>query len=500
MTTNQTIPESARFASDVIWVGMSNLLAALVGIITMPLMTKTYTTEIYGIWSQVLATVLLLVPVVTLQFTTCVVRYLAGEDDPAIRRRSLGTMLSTILIFSCLLLFVANILAPQISSLLFDSATQILFVRLTLAWIFVDSLYMFFISYLRARGRIKLLSINGIILSIVKTVAIGVLVLTGMELAWIIGCMVLVEIGFVVYVLGIIVRADGFPIMNFTGLKEFLGFSLPQVPVGIMSWITNVSDRYFITHLLNLSLTGIYSSSNLLASFIAIFYAPIGFVLLPAVSRAWEQNRKKDTILFFEYSTKLFLTVAIPAVIGLAMLSQPLLRILATSEYLVGIPLVLLLAISQIFMGIFQINQYVAYLVKQTQWIPLIILGSTAISIGLNYALIPHYGILGAAISKVVSFFVLAIVMVIWTKRLLSYSFNLRYTARIVIAALVMTVCVYFLRVDSAGGIVIAIVVGVVIFAGVLLLLRSFNDQDRRLIRQMLGMMFPWLKNGNAGR
>jgi len=84
---------------------------------------------------------------------------------------------------------------------------------------------------------------------------------------------------------------------------------------------------------------------------IALFFSPVAFVLLPAVSRAWEQRRQADVKNYFEYSTKLFLTLAIPAALGLAILSQPLLKTLTTSAYLAGGGLVLLIAIGRYSWG-----------------------------------------------------------------------------------------------------------------------------------------------------
>jgi len=85
-----------------------------------------------------------------------------------------------------------------------------------------------------------------------------------MGLEWIIICMILAELMFVLYILYLITHAEGFPVLNFTGMKQFLAFSVPQMPSGVLLWIIAASDRYFITHFLGLSETGIYSSSNAL--------------------------------------------------------------------------------------------------------------------------------------------------------------------------------------------------------------------------------------------
>jgi O-antigen/teichoic acid export membrane protein len=489
--TIQNAKETNKFIRDIIWVALYQIFNTLLGIITLPVFTKTYTTEIYGIYSQVNVTVGLLVTIMTLQFVTAVVRFLAGEEDRTKRRLSMGTMLYTILIFACLVLTVGNLWASQISLFLFNDATYGIFVRLAFVWGCADALFAFFIAYLRARGKIKRLSITQAVLAALKMGLIVILVLSGLTLQWVITGMVCIDILFILYVVFIIVREDGLPIPNFAGLKVFLAFSIPQIPVGIIAWIMSASDRYFITHFLSLSETGIYASSNSLGGLIALFYFPIGYVLFPVVSKAWEQNRKTDTKVYFEYSTKLFLTLSIPAAVGLALVSQPLLKILATSEYLAGTGLVLLISISQIFIGMFQINEYIVYLVKQTKWLPILTVISAGISIALNFILIPYIGITGAAISKIAAYGVLAIIVTIWTKRVINYNFNFIYVVKVVVSSLAMATCLYFLKIDGILGIIFSIIIGLAVFVAAMLLMRAFTTQDKQLLKETLKGILP---------
>lgn len=477
---------SYQFISDIIWVTLSQLFTSLFGIITLPVLTKTFTSEIYGVWTQVNVTVGLLINVVTLQFVTAVVRFLAGEEDNAVRRRSIGTMLYPIVIFICLILVAGKIWASQISLFLFNDPAYGDFVSLTFFWACADGLFAFFISYLRARGRMKKLSVIQAILGALKMVLIVVLVLSGLTLQSVVFGIVLLDLVFILYVFYPIIREDGFPIPNFTGLKTFLAFSLPQIPVSILSWIMSASDRYFITHFISLSETGIYSSSTSLAGFINLFYSPIAYVLFPVVSKSWEQNKKNDTKLYFEYSTRLFLTLAIPAAVGLAMISQQLLKILATSEYLAGISLVLLLGINQIFIGIFTINNYIIYLVKQTKWLPMLMLLSTGISVVLNILLIPSMGIIGAAISKIIAYFVLAVIVTIWVRNRLKYNIDFIYLSKVIIASAGMALCLHFLKLNGIIGITLSIISGLAVFIILLFVMKGFTKQDRQFIKDLL--------------
>jgi O-antigen/teichoic acid export membrane protein len=222
-----------------------------------------------------------------------------------------------------------------------------------------------------------------------------------------------------------------------------------------------------------------------------LFYAPISLVLYPMVSKLWDENRTSEVKTYLEYSTKLFTTLAIPAAAGIAMLSQPLLKILTTSEFLAGRDMVLLLAVGTIFLGIYQINGYIVLLVKKTKFLPVMTAASALTSLVLNIILIPRIGIIGAAISNIASYFVLAIIVTLWARKTINYSLDVKLLAKVIFSTLVMAACLYFLNVHGVLGIILAVIAGAAVFGICLILLRAFSEKDKRLIRKILSGFVP---------
>ncbi len=494
IASEENANKPVAFAHDIVWVGLSLIFTSLFGIVTLPVLTKTFSTDIYGVWSQVLATVTLVTPLLTLQFSTAVVRFLAGEENKEKRRRAVGSMLLAILVFAFLVFTAVNFLALPLSRFLFASDEYVAFVRLTFLWTFIDSIFIFFIAYLRARGKIKKLSIIQVIFILSKILIVLVLPLSGFSLEWVIICIIIAEVAFTGLVFFSIFRDIGVPFPNTSGLSGFLAFSAPQIPSGILLWIINASDRYFITHFLGLSQTGIYSSSWLLASVITLFYAPIGYVLLPTLSVAWERQNMNEVKSYLAYSNKLFLTLAIPAAVGITLISQPLLQILATSEFLAGKEVVLLVAVGAILHGIYQINLYVIYLVKQTKWMPLMIMAASIVSIGLNFILIPRVGIVGAAISNISAYFVLAAIVTVWANKALRYNLDYRYLGKVLAATAVMGLSLGFMNIDGILDIAVAVILATAIIWAMLFLLNSFSRHEEALIKKTFGSFIPWLR------
>ena len=363
----RALTEPQKFARDIVWVALSQVIVGLVGIITLPALTKSYGSEIYGVWSQILVTSQLLTSLLTLQLGTSVVRYLAAENNREKLRQAFGTMLWAIIFFTCLLLIMLLIIRRELALFLFTDPKYIIFVTLSLFWATTTAFFTFLLSYLRAKNRIKELSIFQLLCSVIKITLIFLFASSKLGLELIVASQIITELFFIGLVLMIILKEIGIPPISFKNLKKYLALSAPHILNVDFFWIINSSDRYFIAHFLNLSQTGIYSAASSLGNIISLFYSPIAFVLFPTVSKLWEQKETKMVKNYLEYSTKLFLTFAIPGTAGLYLLAQPLLKSLATQEFIVSGEMVLLLALGIVFLGIYNINLYIIFLVQKTR-------------------------------------------------------------------------------------------------------------------------------------
>jgi len=484
--------EYYKFAKDIIWVSAAQLFASVIlGIVALPILTKYYPPDIYGIWIQVHVTLDLMAPLVSLQLSLAAVKFLAGQEDTMKRRQFLGSMLFAITIFACLLFIVGIPFTKQLSVLLFASPAYIYYLWLVLIWIFVNAVYNFLLSYLQARSKNRELSIIQVTVTIAKVLSILGLAVIGANLGLIIISQIILQTAFSIGILVMVTREIGFPAPNLRGLKTFLVYSIPQMPAFILLWIIKMSDRYFITHFLDLTQDGIYSSSATLANLATLFFFPISFVLFALTARLWEQKRFEDAKSYVDYSFKLFLTLAIPGVVGISILSQPLLKLLTTSDFLAGNALVFLITFGVLFFGIYQININLMLLDKRAKLVPLVTAIGSITNVVMNVTLIPHMGIMGAAFSSLASYFIIAMIATFITRKILRYNLNFIYHGKIVVSTLVMLVCLYFLKVDDIWSIILAVIVGVVVYGAGLLLLRTFSDQDKQLIRKIFSNLIP---------
>ncbi|MDO8578021.1 MAG: MATE family efflux transporter [Dehalococcoidales bacterium] len=214
--------ESRKFTGDVIWFAIAQLFVSIVlGVVTLPALTKSYEPLVYGIWIQMNVTVDFISPLLSLQLGLSAVRFLAGEENTEKRRRALGAMLSATTLIVLFASAAGIVFSRQLSSFLFNSPEYTTYIDFLVLWVAFNSVFNFLQSYLRARSRIKEISIIQIILTVLKVVAILVLATRAATIGNIFAAMVTLQVLFTVITLAIIIRETGFPFPRLRGLGTY---------------------------------------------------------------------------------------------------------------------------------------------------------------------------------------------------------------------------------------------------------------------------------------
>jgi O-antigen/teichoic acid export membrane protein len=388
-----------------------------------------------------------------------------------------------ILLISLILLLISVIFRNSLAMLIFGNQEFSNYIILTITWAVSSALMLFMVSFLRSEGKIKALSKINIFCYFFKFIPLIVFTLSGFPLWFIIMTQIFVEIIFVCFLLATIRTRIGLNFPNLKYLKKYLLFSIPQIPSGALLWIIDASDRYFITNILNLTQTGIYSASYILGTTISAFYIPISFVVFPYISKFWENKNIGDVKRYLEYSTKLFLTLAIPSVLGLYIISKPLLVILGSSDFVSGGGvLTLLIGLSTVFLGLYQINLYVICLIEKTKLIPLIVFMGAMVNIAFNITLIPLIGIMGAAVSTLISYVLIAFIVIIWAKKEISYSLDKIFLLKIIFSSILMYVLLQMISINTLIDIILVIILGFLIYSVCIISFRAFSEEEKKFI------------------
>jgi O-antigen/teichoic acid export membrane protein len=261
-------------------------------------------------------------------------------------------------------------------------------------------------------------------------------------------------------------------------LREMNRFGVPLVPAALALIAMNLGDRFFLVHFAGIEEVGRYEIGVRIASAMVL--------LITAFRTAWPAfaySIDDDAEAKRTYAYVLTYLVAIASWLALALgvLSPWLVRVLATPRYYEGGRVVALLA----FAGV----AYAAYIVmaigvgraKRTQFNWVIAGAAALVSIALNLALVPEYGMVGSAIAAATAYSVMFLAMTWYAQHVFPTPYQWRRVATAAGAAVALTVAGKLL--DAPLAIAIALVVT---YPLALLLLGFYEPQERARLRLSL--------------
>jgi len=192
-------------------------------------------------------------------------------------------------------------------------------------------------------------------------------------------------------------------------ISDVLKFSIPLIPGQISAFFLNYADRVFIKEYKGLADVGIYSLGYKISSILLILtvfpitkaFGPYIFSLIKYPDQLRETFRR-----FMRYYILFSLSMALI----LSLFSREIILLLANRDYMDASYIVYILCMSYVFYGLHAITSFVFHITKKT-WIMSVIMAAAALlNIGLNFLLVPNYGIIGASAATMMSFFLVLII------------------------------------------------------------------------------------------
>lgn len=413
--------ERSRVVSQTLLYAAGLGLIALRELIILPVFAHLLGREAYGIFAQLTVVLSLLVPSVTFRLATSAVRYFASEDDPAALRNGFYSGFAWI-VGSSLVAGIVLSLVPGVSArLILGSAEHHEYILLAALLLVITGMVTYLQSFFRVIRRIDLLAALLVVQTVLEIAAILLLVGRGDGIRGALWGLIGVRATLCTGIFIIVWRRLGRPAFDRSKLRQLLVYGIPLMPNGVMRWLINYADRLVIIQVLGLAAVGVYVASYSLGQVLHLLVMPLGFVLFPFLSRLWDQGERSEVRLYLSYATRYYLLAAMPACVGISLLSQPLLRLIATAEFETSSMLVLWITLGFVLNGVFQINVYTFHLTHRTKSLGLILMAAAALNIGLNIVLVPALGLSGAAIATASAFALMAVVALIFGRRLIGY-------------------------------------------------------------------------------
>jgi O-antigen/teichoic acid export membrane protein len=222
------------------------------------------------------------------------------------------------------------------------------------------------------------------------------------------------------------------PVFSRAVLGESLAFGLPRLPHAVAQQVMAIGDRFILTRFVTLADIGVYSMS--------VSFGLIPKLFLSAFENAWAPfyyatAREPDGPRTFAGVTTYVFAVLALLTAGLAAISGDLLALVVGPAYAAGAGVIAWTAVGVLLQGIYLLTSIGLNITKRTQYYPVSTIVGACCNVGLNFVLIPRFGIIGAAWANAVAYGVQAAVAYSFSQRFYPIKYEAGRLTRVSVAA-----------------------------------------------------------------
>jgi O-antigen/teichoic acid export membrane protein len=427
--------------------GVGGIVSRFLAVFLLPLYTRYLSTADYGAIELLMAGSAIATVVLRAGGGYGFMRFWFDSDDPAYRRLLLRTIFWFQMFKATLGLLICVAFASQIAGWLgldtkqiSSSGTSLVIATGVLLWVNVN--YAQLTNLFRAEQRsvaFSVATLANIAITVPLTVVLVVVYNQG-PLGVLVGNF---SGTLIVFVVLLAYRREQLGLQfNPKLLRAVNRFGLPLVPTALALWVTNFGDRFMLVKLVpaasNYTQVGQYS--------LAVKIGSVMVLLFTAFQTAWPAfaysiSHEEDARRAYAYVLTYLMLLASWAAIGLSLLGPWIVHWLAPTKtsFWPAAEAIPALAFSSVFFAGFIVVTIGVGRTKQTQFNWIAAAAAAILNIGLNFWLIPAYGMLGAAYATLAAYALLMLVRTWNAQGVYPVPYQWRRVAVVLIAAGALT-------------------------------------------------------------
>jgi len=279
------------------------------------------------------------------------------------------------------------------------------------------------------------------------------------------------------------VEAAGQPLFE----REVLSFAAVAFGMQALEFVSGQSDRIMLGIYLNAREVGIYSVAASMVAFVGLFLQSINQIFAATIAELYAKGERDLLLRLYQTLTKWSLGLTLPLALGIMIFAKPLMGVFGP-DFREGWPVLTIATVGQLVScGVGSVGLLLFMSDQQKRMMRAQAI-TVFLTLGLNFALIPHWGLIGAAIAAGATNTSLNLLWLRDVRSRLSVSpsrqgyVSLLLPAAVTILALVLVRILLKSYVPDAALVVFGLVAGYIAFA--LSALRfALEPQDRMLAR-----------------
>jgi O-antigen/teichoic acid export membrane protein len=403
-------------ASHTIVYGLGSVLQSLLGFVLIPLYTRYFTPEVYGVFTLVTLAGTVAGAVFFLGGASALARSYYDYESVDDRRRVVTTSLAITLAGALVQILLALLVARPLSSRLFGSdqySAHIVVAMAASAVTFVNTLFYVILRFERRSTLVVVLNLTGL----AGSTALILLLLTAFDLgvmAPILGG--LIAQSALLAVMAYACRRAMAPAISSHELRVQLRFGLTAVIIGLGYYVLDSIDRVFIARYASLTDVGVYSLGYKLGMVIHIvFILPFSQIWAPMRMQYRDDPSSRD---LFRVVLTYYWILGLLATVAISLFAREIVAVAAGGgAYIAAYRVVPLVMLAHLFYGSINIVDYGVYVSRKVQYHAYLFWSAVVVNSGLNWLLIPRYGYMAAAWTTLATYVAVAVGMLVMSNR-----------------------------------------------------------------------------------
>lgn len=391
------------------WYTLGNLFARSLGFILLPFYSNLIPAEDFGRYALLMSAYAVMSAVYQGGLFPGFSKYFLETDDENKRKKIFTSCFLLILLISLVITVLASIFSQDVSSLILGSRGYGRLVVLTAWMLFIDTIFLTVLHLLKTREKSKeviyytsLSALFNLILNLffVFYLRRGV---EGIFLAQ------LFSGGVIVVIMAGVLKNNFRMTQESPVIKNILIFSFPLLLAGILSTFVDVADRFILDHFLDKKMVGIYSFSYRIAMIMNIFVISFRTAWTPYSLRLLRQEKNYSTL--FGHSFTRLIAISLMIFLAVSLFIKDLFSFhiaggtLFNQQYAPGIIIIPFILLGYVFSGLISFYSVYPYQSGKSYHFLISDLLAFIVNVALNFIFIPKYGILGAGLATMISFF-----------------------------------------------------------------------------------------------
>lgn len=265
--------------------------------------------------------------------------------------------------------------------------------------------------------------------------------------------------------------------------RNIMGTSFPLMLNHFLATVFFRVDVLLLQPMRGDTTLGYYTTAYKFIDGLNIIPSTFTFAIFPVLSR-YAESAQDALLRAYTMSLRGLIVVSLPIAVGTAVLAEPIILLFGGEQYLPHSVIALQVLIWFLpFSYINSVTQYVLIAVNQQRFITYGFVIAATFNIVANVVMISLFSYVGAAIVTILSELVLMVPFLLLVYRHVGRVSLPALMAKPALAAAAMGVIIWQVRFLNP---VLVVAVGALVYALLLVALRTFDEEDRRLFRRLL--------------